>query len=188
MVERTIPILPSRDIDETVVFYEALGFVVTYRQARPNPYLAMQRGSLDLHFFALEGFDPETSMGTAIVLVHDPGALFDAFAAGLRSAFGKVPIAGIPPRPSAMRQNFVGSWAESLSPIGSETNRRLLSRVRVVLIHRVCDERFFVQIVNESRFLTVVVTCRLQVLAREKDLERAVSLSVGIVLHEPPAE
>lgn len=96
MGERTIPILPCRDLDVTAAFYEALGFVVTYRQVRPNPYMSVQRGGLDLHFFALEDFDPESSMGSAIVLVADPGALFDAFAAGLRSAFGKLPITGIP--------------------------------------------------------------------------------------------
>jgi catechol 2,3-dioxygenase-like lactoylglutathione lyase family enzyme len=96
MGERTIPILPCRDLEETARFYEALGFVVTYRQLRPNPYVAVQRGGLDLHFFALEDFDPETSMGSAIVLVRDPGELFDAFAAGLRGVFGKLPITGIP--------------------------------------------------------------------------------------------
>jgi hypothetical protein len=96
MDERTIPILPCRDLDGIALFYEALGFVVTFRQERPNPYMAIQRGGLDLHFFALENFDPETSMGSAIVLVPDTGALFDAFAGGLRSAYGKLPIAGIP--------------------------------------------------------------------------------------------
>ena len=53
MGERTIPILPCRDIDETVFFYEALGFSVPFRQARPNPCLCVQRGELDLHFFAV---------------------------------------------------------------------------------------------------------------------------------------
>lgn len=96
MGERTIPILPCRDLEDMSVFYQAMGFVVTYRQARPNPYMAVQRGGLELHFFALEGFDPERSLGSAIVLVPDPGALFDAFAEGLRSAFGKLPITGIP--------------------------------------------------------------------------------------------
>lgn len=96
MGERTIPILPCRDLDEIVGFYAALGFVVTFRQTRPNPYLCLQRGGLDLHFFAVEGLDPESSMGSAIVLVPDSGALFDEFAAGLRDAFGALPLAGIP--------------------------------------------------------------------------------------------
>lgn len=35
--ERTYPILPCPDIDQAIVFYEALGFRRTYRQLKPNP-------------------------------------------------------------------------------------------------------------------------------------------------------
>lgn len=35
--ERTYPILPCRELDESIVFYETLGFKRTYRQVRPNP-------------------------------------------------------------------------------------------------------------------------------------------------------
>jgi predicted lactoylglutathione lyase len=31
--EVTIPILPSRDLDDSIAFYAALGFVRTYRQS-----------------------------------------------------------------------------------------------------------------------------------------------------------
>ncbi|MCP1411245.1 hypothetical protein [Paenarthrobacter sp. A20] len=96
MNERAIPILPCRYLDDIVPFYEALGFKVTFRQARPNPYVCFNRGGIDLHFFGLEAFEPENSMGTAILLVEDTGVLFDEFATGLRAAFGKLPIAGIP--------------------------------------------------------------------------------------------
>ena len=34
--EVTIPILPSRDLDDSIAFYAALGFERTYRQSRPN--------------------------------------------------------------------------------------------------------------------------------------------------------
>lgn len=95
-VERTIPILACRALDDVVPFYTALGFEVTFRQARPNPYLCLNRGGLDLHFFALDTFDPEQSLGSVIVLVPDTVALFDAFATGLRAAYGKLPVAGIP--------------------------------------------------------------------------------------------
>jgi hypothetical protein len=94
--ERTIPILPCRQLDDVLPFYTALGFTVTYRQQRPNPYAAVRREDLHLHFFGLADFDPEQSMGSAIVLVPDPDALHRAFADGLRAAYGKVPIKGIP--------------------------------------------------------------------------------------------
>jgi catechol 2,3-dioxygenase-like lactoylglutathione lyase family enzyme len=96
MGERAIPILPCRDLDDMVPFYEALGFTVTYRQARPNPYLCVQRGGLDLHFFGVAAVDPESSMGSAILQVADAGALFDEFAAGLRAWLGRLPLTGIP--------------------------------------------------------------------------------------------
>jgi catechol 2,3-dioxygenase-like lactoylglutathione lyase family enzyme len=92
----TIPILPCRDVDEIVAFYEALGFTRTYRQLRPNPYVALQRGDLNLHFFGLPTFDPATSLGSCIVQVADADTLYRAFAAGLRAAYGKLPATGIP--------------------------------------------------------------------------------------------
>lgn len=41
-------------------------------------------------------FDPADSYGSCIVSVPDVGALHASFAAGLRAAYGKVPVAGIP--------------------------------------------------------------------------------------------
>ncbi|MHA6782825.1 hypothetical protein ACVGOW_17790 [Pseudonocardia saturnea] len=96
MTERTVPLLPCRDIDDIAPFYAALGFTQTYRQVRPNPYLCLQRGAIDLHFFSVEGFEPENSMGSILWLADDTGALFDALAAGLREAYGRLPLAGIP--------------------------------------------------------------------------------------------
>jgi len=94
--ETVIPCLPCRDLDEVLPFYTALGFEVTYRQQRPNPYAAVRRGGIELHFFAVPEFDPAESIGNVVVLVPDTGALHAAFAAGLRAAFGRVPVSGIP--------------------------------------------------------------------------------------------
>ena len=96
VTERTIPILPCRQLDDVAPFYAALGFEQTYRQERPNPYLCLNRGGIDLHFFGLADFDPANSLGNVGVLVPDTGALYDEFAAGLRAAYGKLPMAGIP--------------------------------------------------------------------------------------------
>ena len=94
---RTVPILPCRELDDVVPFYEALGFAVTYRQARPNPHVVLSRGEgLDLHFGGIPGFEPENSYASVIVVVPDTGELYDQFAAGLRSAYGKLPVKGIP--------------------------------------------------------------------------------------------
>lgn len=91
-----IPTLPCRALDDSLPFYRALGFDVTYRQERPNPYAAVRRDDIELHLFGVPEFDPAQSMHSVIVLVPDTAALHAAFAAGLREAFGKVPVSGIP--------------------------------------------------------------------------------------------
>ena len=94
--ERTYPALPTADVEASVAFYESLGFTRTYRQVRPYPYAVVARDDFHVHLFAIDGFDPEQSYATAIVVVPDPDSLYQAFAAGLRSTYGKLPVAGIP--------------------------------------------------------------------------------------------
>jgi catechol 2,3-dioxygenase-like lactoylglutathione lyase family enzyme len=94
--ERMYPLLPCRDVDEAIAFYEALGFSRTYRQVRPNPHAVVGREDMHVHLFGMPGFDPAQSYGSVIVVVPDPDALYESFAAGLRKAYGKLPVAGIP--------------------------------------------------------------------------------------------
>jgi catechol 2,3-dioxygenase-like lactoylglutathione lyase family enzyme len=94
--ERTYAILPCRDIDECISFYETLGFKKTYRQIRPNPCAVVALEDIHIHFGGIEGFKPEDSYGSVIITVPDPDSLYHAFAAGLRKAYGKLPVAGIP--------------------------------------------------------------------------------------------
>jgi hypothetical protein len=51
---------------------------------------------IQIHLFGMEGFDPAQSYGSVIIAVPDPDGLYHNFAAGLRSAYGKLPVAGIP--------------------------------------------------------------------------------------------
>lgn len=94
--EITVPLLPCRSIDEIVEFYTMLGFTRTYHQVRPNPYVSLKRQDLQLHFFGIPDFKPEDSYGTCLVIVPDTGELFEAFAAGMREAHGKLLVSGIP--------------------------------------------------------------------------------------------
>jgi len=91
-----VPALPCRDVDELRDFWTALGFDVTYRQLRPNPYVALRRGGVDLHYFGLEGLAPEDSYSTCIVVVDDTAPVFDALADGLRARYGRLPLTGFP--------------------------------------------------------------------------------------------
>ncbi|MGK5632396.1 VOC family protein [Streptomyces sp. URMC 123] len=96
MTETTTPILPCRTIDPTLDFYRALGFEVTYRQTRPNPYASVVRGGIELHFFGMKAYDPSTSYSTCYVHTTDVDGLYAAFREGLRAAYGKLPVRGIP--------------------------------------------------------------------------------------------
>ncbi|MEU7902637.1 VOC family protein [Actinoplanes sp. NPDC049118] len=113
--EVTVPLLPCSSIDEIADFYGALGFRPTYRQQKPNPYVALQREDLNLHFFGMPNYVPADSYSTCLVVVPDIEALHAAFAAGLRTAYGRVPVSGIPrmtrPRP---RRNGGGVTGFSL--------------------------------------------------------------------------
>ena len=94
--EITVPLLPCGSIDEIVEFYTMLGFDRTYYQLRPNPCVGLQREDLQLQFFGMPDFRPENSYGSCVVLVSDTEALFEAFAAGMRKAHGKLLVSGIP--------------------------------------------------------------------------------------------
>lgn len=120
MSVRTIPILPCRELDDVLPFYLTLGFRQTYRQARPNPYLCVSRGDgFDLHFFGLPGYDVENSISTLIVSVPDTQALYDEFAAGLRSAYGKVPVAGLPRITRPRRKQGTSAGFSLIDPAGN---------------------------------------------------------------------
>jgi catechol 2,3-dioxygenase-like lactoylglutathione lyase family enzyme len=88
--------LPCRDLDESIAFYESLGFKRTYYQLRPNPAAVVAREDWHIHLFGMNGFKSEDSYGSVIVVVPDPDSLYRDFAAGLRTAFGKLPVKGIP--------------------------------------------------------------------------------------------
>jgi hypothetical protein len=61
VTERSVPILPSRDLRETLAFYERLGF--ENRGAPPEQwdYLIIGRGGIELHFFSAPDTDPFTT-------------------------------------------------------------------------------------------------------------------------------
>ena len=84
-----IPTLPSRSISATLAFYRRLGFV---GDAHPfnSGYAIVQRGTMELHFFAHPELVPETSCAGCYLRVVDVQSFYrDAVAAGL-------PQAGIP--------------------------------------------------------------------------------------------
>lgn len=80
MTEHAVPILPSRDLAETLEFYAALGF--ENRGAPPAVwnYLIIARGTVELHFFGDPDVDPLTTAASCYVYVDDADRLFRAWA------------------------------------------------------------------------------------------------------------
>jgi catechol 2,3-dioxygenase-like lactoylglutathione lyase family enzyme len=94
--ETMIPCLPCHSINDTLDFYVALGFEITYQQSRPNNYLAVKRGGIELHFFTMKGFDPEGNYSTCIVITPDVEAAYTHYREALRRKYGKYPTSGSP--------------------------------------------------------------------------------------------
>jgi catechol 2,3-dioxygenase-like lactoylglutathione lyase family enzyme len=105
-----IPALPCASINETLDFYTALGFRVTYQQTRPNTYACVKYEDIDLHFFSMKSYVPAESYSTCLVLIDDADALYATFAANLRQHYGKLPITGIPRIGKPSNHNASGDW------------------------------------------------------------------------------
>lgn len=91
-----VPALPCPDVDAMRDFWVDLGLEVTYRQLRPNPYVALRRGGFQIHYFGLVGVAPDDSYSTCIAVVDDTAPVFDTFATGLRARYGRLPLTGVP--------------------------------------------------------------------------------------------
>ena len=87
--ERTYAILPCRELDESISFYETLGFKRTYRQVRPNPCAVVALEDIHIHLAGIDGFNPVDSYASVIIVVPDPDSLYRTFAARLRDTYGK---------------------------------------------------------------------------------------------------
>jgi len=96
MSEQTIPILPCGTLQPVLDFYTALGFEVTFRQRSPNPYAVVELGGIQLHFFGMKTYEPTASISTCYVRTDDVDGLYEAFRAGLKAAYGRIPTRGLP--------------------------------------------------------------------------------------------
>lgn len=76
MTDRVTANLPSRDLDKTEEFYQALGFVSRFKD---DGWMIMQRGPLEIEFFPHGELDPRTSSFSACLRVDDLDALYAAF-------------------------------------------------------------------------------------------------------------
>jgi catechol 2,3-dioxygenase-like lactoylglutathione lyase family enzyme len=74
-VEYAVPILPSRNLEETLEFYSRLGFELKGAPIEKYRYLIIGRGSIELHFWDAPDVDPLTTDASCYIRVDDAGAL-----------------------------------------------------------------------------------------------------------------
>ena len=121
MIEASVPILPSRNLDETWAFYERLGF-----QNRGGPheewdYLIIGRDGGELHFLHAPSVDPLTTDAGCYLRVTDADALFEEWQ---RVGIAADPATGsrlIPPADTdyGMREFAVVDQSGNLLRLGS---------------------------------------------------------------------
>jgi catechol 2,3-dioxygenase-like lactoylglutathione lyase family enzyme len=83
-----IPILPSRSLEDTLAFFQKLGF-----EGRIHPhgnYAILTRGPVELHFFTHRDLRPAESTAGCYIRVSDVESTYRAFASA------NLPRTGIP--------------------------------------------------------------------------------------------
>ncbi|MEN3536507.1 glyoxalase [Microbispora sp. ZYX-F-249] len=118
--ETTVPLLPCASPEETLAFYEALGFEATYKQTKPYVYLALRWSGFELHFGpAPKDLDPAREhSGGCLVMVDAVAPYHAAFVAAMRRVHGKVLSSGLPRitryRPGASRFTLMDPSGNSI--------------------------------------------------------------------------
>ena len=93
----TIPALPCESMDDMLVFWQAIGFHVTYRQKAPSAYAVVRyEDDYELHFFGLKGLKPEENFSTCLIIMSEVEELHALFLQRLRNHLGKTPSKGFP--------------------------------------------------------------------------------------------
>jgi hypothetical protein len=100
----SIPLLPCVSLEQTVVFWEMLGFARTYYQTKPYQYAVVMYQGATIHFHKDKLLNPKTSSHFCLVMVPDAAGLYQNFGTRMRASLGKFPNSGIP-RVSRMKPN-----------------------------------------------------------------------------------
>lgn len=75
-----IPILPSRELSETVAFYTRLGFKGGVH-AFDSGYAVLSRGAVELHFFSHSELVPSESSAGCYIRVQDVAVIYASWLA-----------------------------------------------------------------------------------------------------------
>jgi catechol 2,3-dioxygenase-like lactoylglutathione lyase family enzyme len=114
--DKAIPILPARDLDETVAFYERLGFGLVRRYPH-HGYAIVSRGSMELHFFHDDHVDPAHSHAGCYLRVEDARSVHDEWRQG-----GVERLSALEEKPWRMREFAVVDPSGNLLRVGQPLN------------------------------------------------------------------
>lgn len=118
--ETPIPMLPCVSVDDTLKFYQGLGFKAIWQQTKPYVYLALRWSGFELHFRKPpKGMDPSEEDGGACLIMVDAVASYHAaLTQAMRQTYGKVLATGRPRitryRPGASRFTLVDPSGNSI--------------------------------------------------------------------------
>jgi catechol 2,3-dioxygenase-like lactoylglutathione lyase family enzyme len=113
MLKSTVPVLPSLDLDETVSYYQRLGFKVWSRHE--GDYAILARESCELHFFLMGNLIPAESFFGCYWRVEDAEALHSEFV-----SLGLVNLHPIEVKPWGMKEFAIIDTHGNLIRIGQE--------------------------------------------------------------------
>jgi len=117
MREGPEPILPTRDLDGTRVFYESLGFTAGYRY---HAYDIMRRGDLVVHLEARHDLVPARNRTSCYWRVADADEMYQEFASLGLPAEGSPSLTAPNDEPWGMREFTMKDPAGNLIRIGHE--------------------------------------------------------------------
>jgi hypothetical protein len=92
----SVPLLPCVSIEQTVVFWEMLGFIKTYYQTKPYQYAVVMRQGATIHFHRDKLLNPKTAGHFCLVMVPNAMEIYQDFRSRMKTSLGKFPHAGLP--------------------------------------------------------------------------------------------
>lgn len=113
-----IPTLPSRDLAETVEFYQKLGFEVRSALDYQDTYAILCRDSIELHFFKMAEIVPAESYAGCYLRVGNVDFLLQEFQALNLPSEGIPRLGAVEDKPWGMREFYVVDLSGNLLRIG----------------------------------------------------------------------
>ena len=122
-IDIAIPILPARDLEETIEFYKHLGFALAYRHPDRDDYVILRRGTLELQFFHWPQLDTQATFAGSYLRVGDVDAIYQSFAGARLPARGTPSLGGIKRRFWDMREFHLVDCNGNLLRVGEPLSK-----------------------------------------------------------------